>query len=488
MDYRLYSLRDQKIPLNRDRRRFGQRILHWVLAAALPLAALALLPLTSNDAKVLPARETSLKLPPPSAAAQPTAVEAAAVATGPSQTRPAAAAPETPSQATGVAVADPAAAPEAPRSGGSTNGHWKTVTVKSGDSLAKIFNQQNIDSAELHKVLQSGDLAKKLTRIQPGQSVQLLTDASGSHLKELKYDLDELNQLDVRSSGDGFDTELVVRVPDVRRTTVAAQIDNSLFESASKAGLPDKVTMELAEIFGWDIDFALDIREGDKFAVLYEEHYLDGKMIDSGRILAAEFVNQGASYKAVRFVDDQGNSDYYNPEGRSLRKAFIRTPVAFTRISSGFSLGRKHPILNTIRAHKGVDYAAPIGTPIKATGNGKIVWLGNKGGYGRCIVIQHGAKYSTLYGHMSRYKSGLAVGSRVRQGDVIGYVGMSGLATGPHLHYEFRVDGVHRNPLTVALPSADPLPARYMAEFKQVSETDLALLELAKTDAVALNR
>jgi murein DD-endopeptidase MepM/ murein hydrolase activator NlpD len=187
----------------------------------------------------------------------------------------------------------------------------------------------------------------------------------------------------------------------------------------------------------------------------------------------------------VRFVDDEGNSDYYTPEGRSMRREFIRTPVAFSRISSKFSLGRKHPILNRIRAHKGVDYAAPTGTPIKATGNGKIVFRGTKGGYGRAVVIQHGTRYSTLYGHMSKFKGGLKVGSRVRQGDVIGYVGMSGLATGPHLHYEFLVNGVHRNPLTVKLPKANPLPKRYLTEFQQVSETNLALLESAKTEAVA---
>ncbi len=488
MDYRPYSLRDYNSPLYPPRRRAGRRTLHWMLVATLPLTGLLLLPLASNDAKVLRKQETTLALPIQAAAAKPATTETATqVAPANSGAAEAASAPAP--RPAGHSVATLIDAPPVQAAAPTTEGgQWKTVTVHRGDSLAKIFDKQNIDAAQLHQVMQSGDLAKKLTRIHPGQSIQLLTDAGGSRLTGLKYDLDRLNRLEIRPTDGGFESELVVQVPDVRRISVAAQIDNSLFESASKAGLPDKITMELADIFGWDIDFALNIREGDKFAVLYEEQYLDGEMIDSGRILAAEFVNQGTSYKAVRFVDDAGNADYYTPDGRSLRKAFIRTPVAFTRISSGFSLGRKHPILNTIRAHKGVDYAAPIGTPIKATGNGKIVWLGTKGGYGRCIVIQHGSKYSTLYGHMSRYKSGLADGSRVRQGEVIGYVGMSGLATGPHLHYEFRVDGVHRNPLTVALPKADPLPARYMAEFKQVSESNLALLELAKTEAVALNR
>jgi murein DD-endopeptidase MepM/ murein hydrolase activator NlpD len=362
---------------------------------------------------------------------------------------------------------------------------WKSITVARGDSLAKIFKQENIDGAQLQKVLDSGDIAKKLTRIHPGQIIQLQIDPEASRLVRLRYDLDRLNRLEVRATDDRFESELVVEIPDLHRTTKTAEIESSLFLAGNEAGLPDRIIMELAEIFGWDIDFALDIRTGDKFAVLYEERYLDGEMIDTGRILAAEFVNQGKTYKAVRFVDDEGNADYYTPEGRSMRREFIRTPVAFSRISSKFSLGRKHPILNRIRAHKGVDYAAPTGTPIKATGNGKIVFRGTKGGYGRAVVIQHGTRYSTLYGHMSKFKGGLKVGSRVRQGDVIGYVGMSGLATGPHLHYEFLVNGVHRNPLTVKLPKANPLPKRYLTEFQQVSETNLALLESAKTEAVA---
>ena len=241
--------------------------------------------------------------------------------------------------------------------------------------------------------------------------------------------------------------------------------------------------MELAGIFGWDVDFALDIREGDQFAVLYEQLYLDGERIGTGNILAAEFTNQGKIHRAVRYTDPQGHTDYYAPDGHSMRKTFLRTPVAFSRISSRFNLARKHPILNRIRAHKGVDYAASRGTPITATGNGKIDWLGKKGGYGNTIVIQHGSKYSTLYAHLNSYGRGLKKGSRVRQGQIIGYVGSSGLASGPHLHYEFRVDGVHRNPLTVKLPNAAPLPAKYRDQFKLASSNLLAQLETAKTTA-----
>jgi murein DD-endopeptidase MepM/ murein hydrolase activator NlpD len=204
-----------------------------------------------------------------------------------------------------------------------------------------------------------------------------------------------------------------------------------------------------------------------------------------GDIIAAEFVNQGRSYKALRYKDPKGDVDYYAPDGKRLRKKFLRTPVNFTRISSGFSLHRKHPILNVIRAHKGVDYAAPTGTPIRAAGDGKVVFKGRKGGYGKVIILRHGAIYSTVYGHMSRYARGLSVGKRVRQGQIIGYVGMTGLATGPHLHYEFRVHGVHRNPLTVKLPAAAPLPARYHADFQAHTEEALARLRLLSRIQVA---
>jgi murein DD-endopeptidase MepM/ murein hydrolase activator NlpD len=243
--------------------------------------------------------------------------------------------------------------------------------------------------------------------------------------------------------------------------------------------------MQLAHIFGWDIDFALNIRNGDSFSVIYQEDYLNGKKLNDGPILAAEFINQGHVYRAIRYTDPTGNSDYYDPSGKSMRKAFLRTPVEFTRISSGFTMGRFHPILNKIRAHKGVDYAAPTGTPIKATGDGKITFRGRKGGYGNVVILQHGARYSTLYGHMSKFRGGLAVGSRVRQGQVIGYVGMTGLATGPHLHYEFRIDGVHRDPLRVKLPGAEPLGNKYRDDFNSKAKALIAKLDLIRDVQVA---
>jgi len=243
--------------------------------------------------------------------------------------------------------------------------------------------------------------------------------------------------------------------------------------------------MQLADIFAWDVDFALDIRSGDSFLVIYEERYLNGEKLDDGDVLAAEFSNQGHRYQALRFVDDDGNRAYLTPDGHSLRKAFLRTPVNFSRISSHFSLGRKHPILHKLRAHKGVDYAAPTGTPVTASGDGKVAFVGTKGGYGKTVVLQHGQGYSTLYAHLSRFTKGLRAGSRVHQGEVIGFVGSSGLATGPHLHYEFQVNGTHMNPLTVRLPQAAPIEQRYRAAFSQLAGERLAQLETIRRTQLA---
>jgi murein DD-endopeptidase MepM/ murein hydrolase activator NlpD len=364
---------------------------------------------------------------------------------------------------------------------------WQEITVKPGDSIAAIFSRFDIPASQLHTLLQQGGPAENLKKIYPGQSLRIMTSAEQG-LVQLSYPLDELSTLEIKRNDDGFDISTVTRTPEFRSKNASGVIDSSLFLAAGKAGLSDSMTMELAAIFGWDIDFALDIRKGDRFTVLYEEMYVDGENIGNGTILAAEFINQGKRYQAVRYTDAGGKTDYYSLDGKSMRKAFLRTPVEFSRISSGFSLGRKHPILNTIRAHKGVDYAAATGTPIKATGDGKIIFRGRKGGYGNAIVIQHGSKYSTLYGHMSKFRSGLATGSRVRQGQIIGYVGMTGLATGPHLHYEFRVDGVHRDPLRVKLPGADPLAEKYRADFDKKAEALMAQLDLVRDVQLASNK
>ncbi|MCO6411972.1 MAG: M23 family metallopeptidase [Thiogranum sp.] len=434
--------------------------MRWALLGTVSGLALGLLSLTSLDANAIKEKELSLDLP---AFDEPAAALAEPVA------------PLTPeSQTSSATVPEP-----------TLPGTWHETKVQAGDSLARIFSRQGIPPRQLHDIIAAGGIAKKLTQIYPGQTLRMrTTDEDG--LLELHYEIDALNQIRVVREESGYDAQLVVRVPERRIVQAAGSISNSLYLDAQRVNLPDKITMELAGIFGWDIDFALDMREGDRFALLYEELYLDDERIGTGNILAAEFVNNDKVHQAVRYTDDQGHTDYYDPKGRSMRKTFLRTPVDFSRISSRFSTGRKHPVLNTIRAHKGVDYAAPTGTPVKATGNGKIVLRGKKGGYGNTVIIQHGNTYSTLYAHLSRYANGLKTGSRVQQGQVIGYVGSSGLATGPHLHYEFHVNGVHRNPLTVKLPDAAPLPVKYRDQFRTASENLLAQLELAKTQAVAL--
>ncbi len=440
----------------------------WALLGTVSGLLLGLFSLTSFDANALRAKELPLSIPAGTDAENSTE---ASTETAKLELPPAMSTPVT------TATAREDTAPPA--------GEWHEVTIKPGDSLARLFSRQGIAPRQLHDILAGGGAAKKLTRIYPGQVLRLRT-GDDHDLLELRYEIDALNTVEITQTETGYRSHLVVREPEHRVVSAAAKIDSSLFLAAQKASLPENVTMELASIFGWDIDFALDIRRGDQFAVLYEELYLDGERIGTGDIIAAEFKNHGKLFRAVRYTDARGHSDYYAPDGRSMRKAFLRTPVAFTRISSRFSTGRKHPILNRIRAHKGVDYAAPRGTPVKATGSGKVVFRGRKGGYGNTLVIQHGSSYSTLYAHLNKFARAAKTGRRVQQGDIIGYVGSTGLATGPHLHYEFRVNGVHRNPLTVKLPDAAPLPKRFREDFKLATSNLIAQLERVKAQTVAL--
>lgn len=375
-------------------------------------------------------------------------------------------------QANSAAVANTQAAP-VPQL------QWKIITVKRGDNLSLIFPKVGLSARDVYNVAQAGSDIQPLLNLKPGQTLRFGLD--NNSLKQLELKLSPTDTLKLSATDSGYKTQIEQRVTDKRQVSASGEINNSLFLDAQKAGLSDKLIMSLAHIFGWDIDFALDLRQGDSFKVLYQEEYLDGKKISDGAILAAEFTNQGKTFQAIRFTDSKGDSHYYAPNGDSMRKAFSRTPVDFTRISSKFNPNRKHPVLKYARPHNGVDYAAPTGTPIVATGDGKVQFIGNKGGYGKVIILTHAGKYSTLYGHMSRFKKGLKRGQRVKQGQVIGYVGMSGLATGPHLHYEFRVNGVHRNPLTVALPKADALAKQYMTAFKQQSQPLLAQLEQIQT-------
>lgn len=367
---------------------------------------------------------------------------------------------------------------------------WQEVTVESGDNLSLIFPKAGLSARDVYNVAQSGDAIKPLLNLKPGQVLRFGLSRQGetTTLEKLELKLSPIETLQLSKAEEGFTTQTLLREVDSRQQQVAGQIESSLFEAGLKAGMSDKLIMEMAHIFGWDIDFALDLRQGDSFKVIFEESYLDGEKFDDGDILAAEFTNRGTTFRAIRYTDPEGNSHFYTPDGHSMRKTFTRTPVHFSRISSRFNPNRLHPVLKTSRPHRGVDYAAPTGTPILATGDGKVDFVGTKGGYGRTVVLSHGGKYTTLYAHMSRFKKGLRNGQRVKQGQTIGYIGSSGLATGPHLHYEFRINGVHHNPLTVALPKAEPLNAKYMAEFKQQSQPLLAQLNDLTLPALAFNQ
>jgi len=361
-------------------------------------------------------------------------------------------------------------------------GTWHELVVKHGDTLSSLFSGLNI-YGQLAEVMSLGEQSEDLKRIYPGQRLRVRIK-SGT-LEELIFEKDKVNQLHVTRTDHTLSIKLVNQPLELHRKVAINKIRHSLYRAGLQAGLSERLIMNMISIFSWDIDFALDIRQGDSFTVVYEEHYIDGEKVKDGNIIAAEFINQGKIHQAFRYTNSEGRTGYYSKDGRIMRKAFLRMPVSFARISSRFNLRRKHPILNKIRAHKGVDYVASIGTPIKAAGDGKVIFRNRKGGYGKTIILQHGKKYSTLYAHLSRYARTLKKGSRVKQGQIIGYIGKSGLATGPHLHYEFRVNGVHRNPLTVNLPSASPLPKTDLAEFTYSIQPLLAQLESNRYEQIA---
>ena len=360
----------------------------------------------------------------------------------------------------------------------SEDDNWDIITIKSGDTLASIFDSAGLSATTTHAIAALNEQTKSLRYIKPGQKIHLLLD-DANRLRIMKYVPDITKSLSVRRNEDqSFSSKITNYQLDAYPVFREGVIENSLFEAAAEGNIPESVIMDLASIFGWDIDFSLDIRRGDRFGVVYNELYKDNVKIREGQILAAEFVNNGKLYKAVYYTDPQGNGDYFNEEGKSMRKAFLRSPVEFARISSRFSNKRWHPVLSKWRSHKGVDYAARRGTPVRAAGDGKISLVGTKGGYGRSIFIRHGGRYTTVYGHLNGYARGIRTGKQIKQGQIIGYVGSSGLATGPHLHYEFRVNGVHRNPLTVKLPAAKPVHPSFQNHFKENTQVYFSMLQL----------
>lgn len=359
---------------------------------------------------------------------------------------------------------------------GMENDAWKIAIVRAGQSLADIFHEMGLSPTELQRLVDANVDNGAFRRIHPGDEFAFRIDGSGK-LQALRFDRDDHTRVVLRLDAGGVHSEIAERALERRVHVAHGTIKSSLFEAGDSAGMTDSMTLKLAQAFGYDIDFAQDLRVGDTFTVIYNDVYREGERLRDGDIIGATFINGGRRFTAFRYEDTSGAVSFYSEDGRPLKTSFLRTPVEFTRISSRFSAGRMHPVLGKMRAHKGVDYAAPTGTPIYAAGDAKVEFRGVKNGFGNVVILQHGGQYSTVYGHMSRFAAGLSNGQRVRQGQLIGYVGSTGLATGPHLHYEFRLNGQHRDPLTVTLPKPEPLPATELAKFKQLTQPMLAQLK-----------
>lgn len=352
---------------------------------------------------------------------------------------------------------------------------WKTFTVRSGDSLSRLFKRAGLNDRTMYKVLDGRGKTDELTKLHQGRDVEFGFDENGDFAGLVLHN-SKTTKLKTLRDKEGFHTSEEMREPDVELAFAGGEIQTSFALAANRAGLNQGLRNKLSRIFGWEIDFSRDLRKGDRFGVLYEKQYLDGELIGYGRILAASFMNKGEEYSAALYTDTDGRSGYYAPDGSSMRKAFLRAPVDYRRISSHFDMNRKHPILNRTRPHEGTDFAASSGTPVRASGDGRISYVGRDGGYGKTIRIEHGNDVTTVYSHLRGYRQGMHSGRGVQQGDVIGYVGASGLATGPHLHYEYRVSGQPRNPLHVKLPEAKPIPDDEMQAFRTQANPLLAQL------------
>ncbi|TCV84658.1 OapA family protein [Sulfurirhabdus autotrophica] len=346
----------------------------------------------------------------------------------------------------------------------SNSEYWRAERIQRGDTVAGLLSRLKINDPDALSFLNSSKDASTLYQLRPGKIISAQTNNDGE-LLTLRYIHSDGTMLQVEKDGDSFKAKEEPVQLENRVSMKSGEIKSSLFAATDAINLPDSIAVQMADMFSTDVDFHQDLRKGDRFTVVYESFYNNGEPVKTGRILAAEFTNQGKTYRAVYFQDKQGHGGYYTPEGKNLRKAFLRSPLEFSRISSGFTTARYHPILQKWRAHKGVDYAAPTGTRIKAVADATVAFIGTERGYGNFILLQHQGKFSTAYGHLSAFAKGLHRGSKVNQGDVIGFVGMTGLATGPHLHYEFRIAGVQHNPLSVDMPVAFPIAAAYKHDF-----------------------
>lgn len=368
-----------------------------------------------------------------------------------------------------------------------TSKAWIQIDIHKGDTLSTAFARHNLDYSDSLAIAHLPDYGAYFTDgLRAGDSFDVKANARG-HVLALKHSLGPARVLRLHATADGFDAKIKTIELNPHITYATGVINNSFYNDALAAGLSPRQVMELTNLFKWEIDFAYGVRPGDRFTVVYSELYKDGRKVAPGHILAVSFRTSNQLFRALRFTGYENETVYYQPDGSSLKRAFIRTPVDYTRISSPFTMSRDHPILDTVRAHEGTDFAAPMGTPVHAAGDGRIEFRGRNGGYGNMIAIDHGNSITTRYGHMSRFASGQSVGTYVEQGETIGYVGSTGLSTGPHLHYEFRVNGTPKNPETVDLPGAPPLPDEYMDEFKTHIKPLIAQLKAVSTTTLARN-
>jgi len=384
----------------------------------------------------------------------------------------------------GQTVTEQIALPSTAQPVGQAATFWRNDRVQRGDTVAAQLRRLNVRDTDASNYLRNDRAAASFRKLAVGKSVQAETSPDGS-LLTLRYPDNDGNQMVIEKKAGHFVSYTLPAQLEQRVFMRTGEIKSSLFAATDDANLPDRAAIQLADIFGGDIDFHHDLRKGDRFTAVYEMTYSNGEPLRAGRVLAAEFVNRGKTYRAVYFQTDDNHGDYYTPDGKSMHKAFLRSPVEFSRISSGFTLARFHPILHKWRAHKGTDFAAPIGTRVKVTADGIVSFVGKQRGYGNVIIVKNQRPFSTVYGHLSRFARGLHRGQHVTQGQVIGYVGMTGWATGPHLHYEFRINGRQHDPMRVALPDASPVSNTQMAAFRENTRDLIARLGLLHNTMLA---
>ena len=375
-------------------------------------------------------------------------------------------------------VIEEVALPHLPAGENRDEAYWQEERIQRGDTIASVLARLQVDDPDAVRTLRGTREAKALYQLVPGKTIRAKITAEG-RLLALRY-LAGNSLFAVERAGAAFTVTQQAAQLETRTLMKSGEIRSSLFAATDAANLSDAVATQIADVFSTDIDFHRDLRRGDRFTVVYEASYHQGELVKSGRVLAAEFINQGKMFQAVYFQNAEGEGGYYTPGGKNIRKAFLRSPLEFSRISSGFTNARYHPVLKEWRAHKGIDYAAPTGTRVKATADGVVEFIGRQGGYGNMVMLRHQSKYTTWYGHLSGFAKGLHKGSRVPQGEVIGFVGATGLATGPHLHYEFRINDVHQNPLRVAMPSAPPITPELQSAFEAAAHPLTLRLQLLR--------